>query len=172
MKIRPDFESVKEQLTRLLVYSEQAHDLNVKDWVHLKNNEDYRKVYGLDSELRLVYEGIYSSGKNCAYWMGLHFSGFNEVRDYPTLKSYVDSFIGTWVYQTKELKIKTQQAKELYDNKGGPWAIGRMIELYNSEIAILEAAAIVIEELKESNLFKRESRLHRADTISPLKSIG
>ena len=72
-KIRPDFESVKPQLTRLLVYASQAHEFNVKDWSHLKSKEDYRDVYGLEQELRIPYEKIYSEGRNLAAWMLEHF---------------------------------------------------------------------------------------------------
>ena len=157
-KIRPDFESVKVQLTRLLVYSEQADEFNIKDWSHLKSKEDYRNVYGLDPELRVPYEKIYEDGRNLALWISLQFSSFNDVGKYPTLKAFVESFEGSWIYQIEELKVQTKQARDLIEQKGSPWAVEKMVGIFESEIAIMEAAVILVDELKRSELYSRESR--------------
>jgi hypothetical protein len=156
-RIRPDFESVKTQLTRLLIYSEQAHEFNIKDWSHLKNQEDYDKVYDLESELLFRYEKIYSDGRNLAVWISQHFCSFNDVGSYPTLKSFVEYFEGSWVYHIEELKAQTKLARDLIKHKGSPWAIEQMVGIYESEIKILEATLVLIDELKASDLYLRES---------------
>src|ERR1039458_9695951 len=156
--IRPDFECVKTQLTRLLVYSEQADAFNIKDWSHLKNQEDFMNVYGLEPELRIAYENIYGDGRDLAVWISRHFSSFNDVGTFPTLKSYVESFQGSWVYQIIELKAQIKQTRTLIEQNGSPWAVRQMVGLFESEIAMLEAALDVIGELKISDLYLRETK--------------
>jgi hypothetical protein len=160
MNIRPDFQSVSEQLTRLLLYSEQANKFNFEDWPHLKNREDFGNIYSpdFDVEARSAFEGIYASGRELAGWMANHFSDFNEVGTFPTLKSYVQSFSNSWVYQIQDLKKQVSEAKDLMRRRGdNPWSVRQMVKLFESEILILEAVAVIVEELKESDLYQRET---------------
>jgi hypothetical protein len=164
--IRPDFESVKPQLTRLLVYASQAHDFNTKDWSHLKSKEDYRNVYALEQKLRVPYEKIYSVGRNLAAWISRHFSDFNDVGKFPTLKLYIESFENSWIYQIEDLKVQTKHARYLIKTKNSPWAVEQMVGIFESEIAILEATLLLIGELKGSDLYMRESGQRTASNNS------
>jgi hypothetical protein len=90
-------------------------------------------------------------------WLSYRLSEFDMIGDYPTLKSYVESFTGSWVYQVEQLKSIADRATRLSNQLGAPSAVWQMILIFEKEIQILDATAVIIEELKESNLYKRES---------------
>ena len=168
MNIRPDFQSVSDQLTRLLVYSEQAREFNLEDWSHLKNGEDFHTIYGLDDEVRLIFEKIYGDGRDLAVWMSSHYSNFNDVGTFPTLKLYVESFSESWVYGIQSLKNHVNEAKTLIRRRGAPWAVREMVKLYEKEITILEATAVIVEELKTSELYQREAGIRQTNKSKKL----
>lgn len=83
---------------------------------------------------------------------------FNDPRSLPTLKSFVDSFAGGWVDQIKMLSDISREARETTQRlDNAPWAVNRMIELFDEQIELLKAANQTIEGLKESRIYQWES---------------
>ena len=171
MEIRSDFSEVEPQLKRLLLYAGQAGSYNLKDWPHLKNRENFELIYDYTDERRASFEEVYCTGRDCAVWLSFQLSGFSEVGEFPTLKSYVDSFTNSWVYQTEHLAGITERAKELGARFDIPWVVREMIRIFESEIEILKATAVVIEELKESRLYRRECGI-RIQSTQPAPSMS
>lgn len=152
--MRPDFKKVSDHLERLELYASQAHKFNIEEWPHLKN-ESGGEIYRLGSEI----QRIYGDGRDCAVWMSSAFGGFYDVGDFPTLKSFVDSFEGEWVYQTESLEAFVAGIRaepELWQHN---WGIGAMLDLYERQIRILKSARDTLETLKDSNLYRKESGL-------------
>jgi hypothetical protein len=158
MEIRADFQEVEGPLKRLLVYGRAFQEFNSKKWSHYKNEEDFERIYRLSSEEQLAYEQLYGDGRDCAVTMASYMcGGFNDVRDFPTLRSYVAAFEGGWVYQTKELRAQLAEVAALGQKYGKqPWAVRAMADLFQNQIEILEAAAVVLAELKNTPLYRRE----------------
>ncbi len=166
MQIREDFTEAAPQLKRLVIYANQARDFNHRDWNHLKNKEDFRQIYQLDSAKRHAYEQIYNVGRDLSVWLSSHLANFNEIGDYPTLKSYVDSFTKSWVTQVTELKSIISKAKAFAEEQGAPWAIDQMVILFEKEVAMLEATQILLEQLKETDLYRLEAGLIKKSTTN------
>jgi hypothetical protein len=97
MQIRPDLQTAAHLLSRLVEYSKVFHNYNFDRWPHLKNNEDFKKVYELPWQQRSPLEDIYADGRNLAGFMATRLIEFNHAGIFPTLKSYVDSFNGGWI---------------------------------------------------------------------------
>ena len=97
MDIRKDFESVATFMHRLAGLGEEFSRLNNKDWPHLKNREDFQKIYSLPDAQRIQLEELYANGRDCATFMEFRLRGFNDVGEFPSLTEYIDSFNGTWV---------------------------------------------------------------------------
>ena len=71
MEIRSDFESVSMFLSRLLQYASAFERNNLRDWPHLKNNEDFKEVYSLDWDKEEPLVDIYATGRNLAVFLSL-----------------------------------------------------------------------------------------------------
>ena len=50
--IRKDFESISEYLNIFLEYYKTFKEFNIVDWSHLKNREDFEKIYTLDEVVK------------------------------------------------------------------------------------------------------------------------
>lgn len=158
MNIRSDFSSVEVILNRLLQYASAFDRYNKQDWSHLKHNEDFEKVYDLDWNFREPLEDIYANGKDLAVFMSSKLQEFNDPSINPTLKKFVDSFYGGWLYQIDILKSESQKAKDLCKRLSSvPWAIPKMITLYDQQIELLLAIKHSIDSLKETDLYKWEA---------------
>ena len=157
MPIRPDFEEVEPPLNRLLLYGRAADEFNRETWPHLKNREDFERIYTLSDEERSAYEDLYGDGRDCAVWMANVLCGFNDVENFPTLRTYVAAFTGAWVYQTEVLRSRLAHIAELRQKHGTqPWSVREMAKVYQKQIDMLEATAIVLEQLKKTGLYRRE----------------
>lgn len=158
MHIRKDFEPVSHLLSRLLEYAKVFCALNVEDWSHLKNKEDFSHIERFPFEDRAPLEQIYCDGRDLAIFMSSKLAEFNSAEYYPTLKSYVDSFENGWVYQIDILSNVSQQAKDKAKSlEHCPWAIGQMIDLFDRQINILLSIRHTLDALKQTDLYKWES---------------
>lgn len=156
MIIRQDFKSAEMVLESLLQFA-SAFNTYDRDWSHLKNKEDFDRVCSMDSSLRLPLENIYSEGRDLALFMSSKLQEFNYPREYPTLKSFVDSFNNGWLYQIDLLKNSSQNAKDTSKAiEQVPWAVSKMIDLYDNQIKLLIAVKHAIESLKETDIYKWE----------------
>jgi hypothetical protein len=167
MEIRKDFVSVTEHLERLILYGDAFEENDFKDWLHLKNKEDYRMIYSLEDEAIRVLEKIYMDGRDVAGFMSSALKSFNYADRHPTLTSFVHSFDGGWVYQIDKLKKTTNEVKEKCKELGGcPWAIDQMIILFEEQLKLLEATHQTLQLLKQTDLFKTENNKALSSWVS------
>ena len=158
MQIRPDLQEVSALLFRLTEYAKAFASKNRTDWPHLKNNEDFSKVYRLPWEQRGPLERIYGDGRDLAIFMASRLTEFNDAATFPTLKSFVDSFRGGWIDQVDVLRDVSQQAKDVLQAlENPPWASKQMVGVFDEQIELIKATKPTIDQLKQSNLYKLES---------------
>ncbi len=158
MALRPDFEEVKGPLDRLYVYGRAFDEYNREKWPHYRNGEDFERVFRLSSEEQTAYEQLFCDGRDCAVTMAdFMCGGYNDVRRFPTLRSYVAAFEGGWVYQTGILRANLAEVAALGEKHGKqPWAVRAMADLFQNQIEMLEASAVVLAQLKNTPLYRRE----------------
>ncbi len=158
MEIRNDFQPATLLLNRLVEYSKAFHRFNLNDWPHLKNKEDFQRVYSLKWDIRDPLEQIYRDGRDLAVFMSSGLVAFNYSDLFPTLKSFLDSFTGGWIYQIDILRNTSQNAKDKASElENCPWAVKEMISLFDHQIELLVSVRQTIEGLKETDIYKWES---------------
>lgn len=158
MDIRDDFRSVETWLQRLATYAKAFSDNNRGDWSHLKNQEDFSSVYSLPPSQRKPLEAIYAHGRDLAVAMSNKLTDFNWVQQYPTLKSFVDSFDGGWVNQLDLLEAEVAAAESVASVLPNcPWAVAEMITLYRAQMGMLRSVSQCLEMLRKSDLYTAES---------------
>lgn len=158
MEIRGDYSSVEAWLRRLLVYAETFRRFNTKDWSHLKNQEDYNRVYQLPIEQQKPLDSIYADGRDIAVHMSQKLPAFNYADQYPTLRDFVDSFNHGWIYQIDLLEKQVDEARAI--TSGLPsriWAVDQMIDLYIKQLDLLRIISQCISFLRSSDLYRIES---------------
>ena len=157
MDIRKDLEPVSQYLERLLVYSDTFSGFNTR-WGHLKNKEDFRKVYDLDHDDKKTLEKIYEVGRDLAVHMSSKLQVFNYADSYPTLTSYIESFAGGWLDEEEILTDISSKAKlKCQELKNIPWAIEQMISLLDEQIKLLGAVSNTLDILKKTDLWRIEN---------------
>ncbi len=158
MRIRSDLLSVEQWLLRLTEYAHVFAQNNLENWSHLKNKEDFSLVYRLPPDQRVPLENIYADGRDLAVFMSGRLTAFNSVSDFPTLKSFVDSFNSGWLYQIDQLHAEVQAAEQVAEQLPEcPWAVERMIVLYKQQIDLLAHVARCIDALRQSEIYALES---------------
>ena len=158
MEIRNDLKTAEMFLNRLLEYSKAFSRYNRKDWSHLKNREDYDRVYDLSDDVRYDLEKIYSTGRDISICMSSMLQDFNYADQYPTITSFINSFKGTWLDDfdtleniSKKGKIRSQELKNC------PWAVDEMIRLFDRQLDLLKAVKNTLNQLKTTDIFKIEN---------------
>lgn len=168
MQIRKDFLSAEHVLYRLINYAETFHEYNIKDWLHLKNNEDYTIVYSFTNTEKKPLEEIYVTGRDIAIHMSSQLVAFNNSKQYPTLTSYIDSFQDGWINEINILQEISNKAKETTAAlKVCPWAVTQMIKLFDQQIILLEEIKRCILSLKQSDTYKWENGQIQANFPNP-----
>lgn len=158
MDVREDFRSVETWLQRLASYAAAFHENNTSDWSHLKNREDFSRVYSLPFAQRAPLEALYAHGRDLAVAMSRQLVKFNWVQEYPTLKSFIESFEGGWVSQLDLLEIEVSAAEAVASSLPScPWAVTQMIGLYRAQMNLLQNVARCLEILRKSELYAAES---------------
>lgn len=172
MEIRKDFASVTPQLERLYEYSKVFDKNNVERWPHLKNKEDFDKIYSLNKKDKAVFEKIYSTGRDCAVAMSQRLESFNFAELHLTLTAFINSFSNGWVYQYDELKKVSDTAKNVCTRlEHCPWAVTEMINLFESQLEILSAVKQTLEVLQKSELYQQENGLNIEETKTKKKGM-
>jgi hypothetical protein len=159
MEIRSDFRSVEDLINRLHEYAKQFAIYNREEWSHLKNQTDFSRVYGLPLEIRDPLERVYADGRDLAVGMIYLFGEFNEVGTYPTFKSYVagvEETVDSYLVKAREVIPNGEKALSVSPER--PYACGQMIQLYKTQVRILESLRDEwIPRAKDSSLYKEES---------------
>jgi hypothetical protein len=157
MDIRKDFESVATFIHRLAGLGIQFARYNNEDWPHLKNREDFQNIYRLPDKERVQLEELYAKGRDCASFMGSRLREFNDVGQFPSLAEYVDAFDRTWVNERDDLQEFIVKIKSIAEGlERTPWAVGRMIDVFEDQLRLLASVRQTIDLLKQSNLYKIE----------------
>ena len=158
MEIRKDLKSAELFLNRLLEYSKVFDRYNIKDWSHLKNQEDFDRIYNFSDEERADIEKIYGTGRDIAVHMSFKLQAFNYADQYPTITSFINSFKDGWLDEfeilvniSKSAKIKAQSLKSC------PWAVDQMIRLFDHQLELLKAVKDTLNQLKTTDIFKIEN---------------
>lgn len=157
MDIRKDFESVATFIHRLAGLGEQFSRYNKEDWPHLKNREDFQKVYRLPDSERMQLEELYATGRDCAIFMGSRLQEFNNVGQFLSLAEYVDSFDRTWVNERDDYQVFLHKITAITDSlEDPPWAVRRMIDIFDNQLHLLASVRKTLDLLKQTNLYKIE----------------
>lgn len=156
IEIRKDFESAAPYLHRIWQLG-TAFDEFEKRWIHLVNNEDFEKIYGYTTSLKNIYEKLYRDGREIAGYMSSHLQNFNSVRRYPSMSSYVDSFQSNWTSEIADLKEKSLTFSKQSNSHHSPWAVRRMIELWDEQVSLLEAVQASVKLLKQTDIYRIEN---------------
>jgi hypothetical protein len=161
MDIRKDFLSATSHLERLLLYGDEFAKNNRENWTHLKNKEDFTKIYGLDKDSQYKFERVYNKGRDLAAEMSFKLDEFNNVSEYPTLTSYVLSFYdkNSIFLNIKELEEISLQAKQKRDELSYdcPGAVEQMILLFDKQINLLHNIDKTLELIKTTDIYKIEN---------------
>ena len=145
-------------MERLHSYGEAFNKLWMDDWAHYRNKEDFDRIYNLDAETKIAFESIYVTGRDCAGYMSDHLRAFNDVERFPTLTAFIESFEKNWVNDLKELQETASRAKQCYEKaENQVWAVGQMIELFETQISLLKATQDTLRILKDTRLYKIET---------------
>lgn len=167
MEIRKDFESVDPLLYRLIEYAKAFRENNKEHWPHYKNQEDFEKIYSLPQKYR-IFDKLYGDGRNIAIFMSNTLCEFNIAWTFPTLKSYVDYFKKTWAYETEALRIESDSYKESFSElEDPPWAVEKMIQLFDKQIDLLVAVKQTIDGLEDTDLYRWESGISKSTYPTP-----
>jgi len=158
MDIRKDFESVASFIHRLAGIGDQFSNNNMETWPHLKNREDFSEIYLLPSKERFQLEELYAKGRESASFMASRLRGFNDVGQFPSLTDYVDSFDETWVHDHENLLAFLTEIQGITDSlEHPPWAVRRMIDVFDDQLRLLASVRKTLDLLKQSNLYKIEN---------------
>lgn len=173
MTIRKDFISVEVQLNRLYEYSKVFHKNNIDKWPHLKNEEDFDRIFQLDKKDKLIFEQVYSVGRDCAITMSDRLQSFNYAEQHLTLTAFINSFLNGWVYQISELREILNLGKDSCAAISNcPWSVKEMLTLFNDQLSILSEIAKVLTLLKQSNLYKQENDITIKKGMTMTQKIG
>ena len=154
MDIRKDFQAAESLLQRLAGIGSEFGRLDNDEWPHLKNREDFQKVYLLPHNKRSQLEELYAKGRDCAGFMSYKLRDFNNVGLYPTFADYIDSFEQGWAFEKDDLQLFLTSVTELAESlENKPWAIGRMIEVFENQLKLLAGVRHTIELLKTSHTY-------------------
>ena len=157
MEIRKDFESVATYLHRLAGIGSEFSRLSNDAWAHLKNREDFDKIYSLPESKILPLDNLYAKGRDCAIFMSSRLRAFNDVGQFPSLTSYLDSFDNTWAYEHEFLQDFIKNIKIIVESLDrAPWAVREMIAVFDDQLRLLAAVRETIFLLKQTHLYKIE----------------
>lgn len=105
MDIRKDLESVAQYISRLLSIGYEFSRFD-KDWVHLKNEEDFRFISRIPFATRNKVEAVYAEGRDMALYMSDELLSINsDFSKFPTLTAIIERFKDTWVYGNYDSEV-------------------------------------------------------------------
>lgn len=169
MEIRKDFKPAELFIERLLKLAQAFEENDLRRWPHLKNHEDFDRIYSFQGFLRDPIEDIYKDGRDCAIAMSDKLRSFNYADDYPTLSAFVDSFECGWVYQVDLLLDVCQKAESAAASAPiTVWAVGEMIDLFKDQLKMLEAVKNTLSLIKQTHLYKMEKGIVPVDKLESI----
>jgi len=159
VEIRRDFAEVKHLFERLHLYSSQFYVFNHDDWPHLRNKEDFTRIFKLPMKQRGPLDFLYGEGRQLSVDMSYLLQSFNDTSLYPTLKSFVDHIEENCLQHIDHTRKVLTDAEDVVSTLNNcPWAVDQMIELHKRQLKIFESLFNWVNMVKESNLYKLEAR--------------
>jgi len=157
VKIRGDLKEVEHLIIRLISIGKEFEKKD-SEWSHLKNKEDFDKIYRIDDfSKRSKLEKIYADGRDMALYMSEALQTINtDFTEYPSINSIIERFQKSWVYD--DLNPTIEEAKnassELQLNN---WSFRQMLGLFEDQTNLLKAISNTLDLLKNSDLYKQEN---------------
>lgn len=175
-KVRISFESIKGNIFTLDALG-QAFQNCGKEWIRLKNKEDFEKIYELDYEIRKNFEKIYQDGKACADEVGIMLCSINhDITTFPSLTLTIQKMEKYWINKDRidEYQNILKKSKYLFAIRDQQlYAINWMIRLFEQQIELLAEVYRILHMLKSSDLYKKENHIedNLIDTKNAPKQI-
>lgn len=167
MNIRSDFQDVSGTIEKLHNIGEEFFEFE-KHWSHLKNKEDYSKIFSAPAPDSNKMEKVYTLGKSIAGSMSSELRSINtNYSEYPTLTDVIDKLEESIEF-TKENNWVIDDAKPLLPHYREIFAFGAMYNLYERQSKLVKGITIAVNVLKSSNLFKIENGI---ETMAEAKNI-
>ena len=152
--IRHDFASEAALLRRLIPIAHQFREWNMDDWPHLKNNEDFRRIFSLPPGQKRPLEHLYALGRDTAVDLSHQLIAFMDVGKYPTFKGYVDNLEDYLKYYPAKLESAIEGATATLAATGLQlYSIDGMLTLARRENDHIEALSAWIRLAKKSALY-------------------
>ncbi|WP_456400005.1 hypothetical protein [Persephonella sp.] len=162
MELREDFQQVSQEISKLTKLSEILKDFDQNKWPHLKNMEDFEKIYymTINEDIKRSFERLYEDGRLIAGQLWQTVYSINHKDQYPDLYSFVRHLETGWVNEEniRFLAVELNKFKKNYnwlvENYGyGVRAVKGMIELYEKQIEIIQEMKSILEDIKNSPEF-------------------
>jgi len=155
-KIRKDFQSIEEEIYRLIEYGKIFHGIR-NEYSELKHHKDFDKIYTLPIRQREYFEYLYSSGADSSFHIYNILENINNVEFFPTLSMLIKDLKKSLDYQIK-LKETLLESEKEYINLNID-AIPEMQFLHKKQLEYLSYINTMIPLLKESDIFKKENNI-------------
>ncbi len=167
LNIRTDFSEINELLFRLVELSKVFQSFD-RDWSKYKHTSNFADIYSLDNKIKIPLEKIYSEGKGHA--MGIsELIQFNNPSDYSTLKSFIDCYRDSWIFDFTYLNKIIEDGKTALPKQNicqSP--IDEMIKLFEKQLEYIEIIKQIFKELERRKIYKMDIKL----STNPLPGIG
>lgn len=160
MDVRTDLREVEGYIHRLLSIGQDFGEKD-REWGHLKNKEDWSRVYSIsDADARAAVEKIYGTGRDMAIFMSRELSAINtDFGRYPTLTSILEQFAQTWVY-SEELESISSTSRAAAQSVGFEnYALAKMLETFDEQVRLLTVVRDTFKILRDTDLYRQENQL-------------
>lgn len=168
LEIREDFKPVEDKIKKLLKIGEELKDLDQNVWPHLKNMEDFEKIYYMtvNEDIKRSFERLYEDGRLIAGQLWHTILSVNMDESYPDLYTFVRYLETGWINE-ENIRFLALELKKYQDNYNwilqnygyGVKAVKDMIQLFERQIDLLQEIKSIIDQLKEEPLYrKREEK--------------
>jgi len=158
IKIRTDFQSIKEEVFRLNEYGKIFHSIG-NNYTNFKNQEDFFQIYSLDEIVKNIFDKLYNSGADCSFAIYHILENINYFDFYPTLTDLVNE-LEEKISCISKLEIILSESEEAHNKLDTPlYSIQEMNRLHEKQIDYLSKIEDVILKIRKSHLYKEENNL-------------
>ncbi len=159
-KIRMDFKDIEAEIFKLYNIGVTFGE-NDDKWTHLKNKEDFGAIYSFNYEQRSIFEKVYAEGRMSAYHLSHLLISINEnVSAYPTITLFIEEITECYLNDVKISKFKEilqHSVDTLAQNSIHNYSIKTMNTLFERQIELTKTVHSIIQEIKKSELYKKEN---------------
>ena len=158
LEVRTDLMQVSPYISRLINFGNECREYE-RQWSHLKNNEDYRIVFGIDDEKkRRKLEDLYAEGRGMASGLSEILSAINyDFSKYPTLTSIVEKVGRSLGYYNSIPDISESAEKICIEEGLSIWAVDQMVSLCGTQMELVGAIRSTLRTLQNSDIYRMEN---------------